>query len=96
MALADQDRIAQGKEIAFDRKAGNCLACHMMDDGQLPGNIGPPLIAMKQRFPDFDALKQQVSNPLLKNPNSMMPPFGLHNILSEDELQLVVEYIHTL
>ena len=94
--LADADRIAQGKEIAFDRKKGNCLACHMIDDGALPGTTGPPLLAMQQRYPDLEALVAQISNPLTKNPNSLMPPFGLHNILSEDEIQKIAEYIHTL
>ena len=37
--------IAEGKKLAFDRKKGNCLACHMIDDGELAGNSGPPLIA---------------------------------------------------
>ena len=27
--------IAEGKKLAFDRKKGNCLACHMIDDGEL-------------------------------------------------------------
>lgn len=94
--FADAERIAQGKEIAFDRKKGNCLACHMIDDGTLPGNTAPPLIAMQQRFPELESLVSQISNPLLKNPNSLMPPFGLHNIISEDEIQKIAEYIHTL
>ena len=93
---ADAERIAQGKEIAFDRKKGNCLACHMIDDGSLPGTTGPPLIAMKQRYPELGSLVSQISNPLLKNPNSLMPPFGLHNILNEEEIQIIAEYIHTL
>ena len=38
--------VAEGKKIAFNRKKGNCIACHMMDNGALPGNIGPPLVAM--------------------------------------------------
>lgn len=95
-AFADKDRIAQGQELAFDRKAGNCLACHMIVGTDQPGTIGPPLVAMKQRFPDSDALKQQISNSLIKNPNSTMPPFGLHNILSDAEIDLVVEYLYTL
>jgi len=39
-----------GKEIAEDRKLGNCLACHMIVGANLPGNIAPPLVAMKSRF----------------------------------------------
>ena len=95
-ASAGPTRIEDGKRIAFDRALGNCLACHMIADGELPGNTAPPLIAMKARFPESGRLVKQISNPLEANPNSMMPPFGLHNILTEDEIQKVVEYLYTL
>jgi len=94
--LADADQVAKGKELAFDRKKGNCLACHMIDDGSLPGTTGPPLVAMQQRFPEFEDLVSQISNPLLNNPNSMMPPFGLHNILTDEDIQNIAVYIYTL
>ena len=29
--LASADVIQKGKEIAWDRKKGNCLTCHMME-----------------------------------------------------------------
>ena len=93
---SEASRIEQGKELAFNRRRGNCLACHMIADGALPGNIAPPLIAMKQRFPDFERLVNQISNPLASNANSFMPPFGLHNILTDDEINMVAEYLYTL
>ena len=90
------DDIADGKKIAFDRKKGNCLACHMIADGSLPGNIGPPLIAMKARFPNVADLRAQIWNASEKNPNSIMPPFGRHQILTEDEIDKVTAFIHSL
>lgn len=93
---ADPEVLKEGKAIAFDRQKGNCLSCHMVEDGEQPGNQGPPLIAMKQRFPDKAVLRDQIWDPTVKNPQSMMPPFGKHGILSEDELNKVVEYIHSL
>lgn len=93
---ADAETLAEGKAIAFDRKKGNCLACHMIDDGDLPGNAGPPLVAMKQRWPDKTALRAQIWDPQIRNPQTVMPPFGKHRILSEQELDKVVEYIHSL
>ena len=96
VASADEAMIERGKEAAFDRKKGNCLACHMIADGSLPGNQGPPLVAMQARFPDKAVLRAQISNPLEKNPNSIMPPFGLHNILSGDDIDAIVEYLYTL
>lgn len=93
---ADAEVIEQGKKIAFDRKKGNCLACHQIEGGDLPGNIGPPLVAMKARFPDKSVLRAQIWDSTKNNPNSMMPPFGRHEILTESELDKVVEYIYTL
>lgn len=92
----DADVVAQGKSIAFDRKKGNCLACHMIQGGQAPGNIAPPLIAMKSRYPDKEKLRLQIFDPLSINPESAMPPFGKHEILTKTELDKVVEYIWTL
>ncbi len=96
VANADEKTIAEGKKIAFDRKKGNCLACHMVADGSLPGNIGPPLIAMKARFPDRAKLRAQIWDASVKNPTTFMPPFGKHKILSEDEVDKVTDFIHSL
>lgn len=96
IASADEAMVAMGKDVAFDRRKGNCLACHMMDDGSLPGNQGPPLIAMKARFPDKAVLREQIDNPLVRNADSIMPPFGLHNIISDEEIDAIVEYLYTL
>ncbi len=90
------DMIAMGKDVAFDRRKGNCLACHMMGDGASPGNIGPPLVAMKARFPDKAKLREQIYDPMITNPNTRMPPFGKHRIISDAELDAIVEYIYTL
>lgn len=95
-ALAGEAELAKGKELAFDRSKGNCLACHMIADGDLAGNIGPPLLAMKARYPDEAALRAQIWDASVKNPRSTMPPFGRHGILTEDEIDLVTAYIHSL
>lgn len=90
------DQVAQGKALAVDRSKGNCLACHMIEDGVQPGNIGPPLLAMKLRFPDRDTLKSQVCDATLRNSNSRMPPFCRHRILSEEEVEMIIDYLYTL
>lgn len=88
--------IEEGKEIAFDRKKGNCLSCHQIAKGELPGDIGPPLAGMQARFPDKAKLRAQIWDSTKANPNSMMPPFGRHKVLSEDEIDKVVEFIYSL
>ena len=93
---ADATAIAEGKSIAFNRKKGNCLACHQIEGGSLPGNIGPPLLAMKARFPDKSKLRAQIADARSTNANTIMPPFGAHEILSSSEVDKVVEFIHSL
>ncbi len=91
-----KSNIEKGKEIAFSRKKGNCLACHNIKGGKLPGNIAPPLVAMQQRFPDKAKLRAQIFDSTVANPNSIMPPFGRHKIISDKEIDLVTEFIHQL
>ena len=95
-AAPDAEDIAAGKALAGDRNSGNCFACHQVEGAELAGNIGPPLIAMKMRFPEREVLYQQVADPRVRNPNTVMPPYGAHGILSERELNLVIDYLLTL
>ena len=97
IASADEGAdLAKGKELAFNRKKGNCLACHQIAGGKLAGNIGPPLIAMKARFPDYDKLRAQINDARKNNPNTIMIPFGPHAVMSSGEIDLVTKFIHTL
>ena len=97
IASADEAAdLAKGKELAFDRKKGNCLACHQIEGGTLTGNIGPPLIAMKARFPDRDKLRAQIYDARKNNPNTIMIPFGPHAVMSGKEIDLVTKFIQTL
>lgn len=89
-------RLEQGKAIAFNRFKGNCLACHYVEGGDLTGNYGPPLIAMKIRYPDRDILREQIWDAAIKNPDTRMPPFGRNRILTEEEIDLVTDYIQSL
>lgn len=88
-----------GKDIAFDRSKGNCLACHAMPGvagAESPGTIGPPLVAMKARFPDRAKLRAQIWDATAMNPRSSMPPFGKHKVLTEQEVDKVTDFIHGL
>jgi sulfur-oxidizing protein SoxX len=96
LAAEGASAIEQGKKIAFDRKKGNCLTCHQIEGGTLPGNIAPPLVVMKARFPDKAKLRAQIWDPTAANPNSIMPPFGKHGVLTEEEVDLVTEFVHSL
>lgn len=87
----------EGKEIAFNKAQGNCLACHAISNGQLPGNIGPMLIAMKARYPNKEDLFQVIWDPRKKfGRGIIMPPFGDHKILTKEQIDKVVDYLYTL
>ena len=58
--VAAASAIEEGKKIAFDRRKGNCMSCHVMAGATLEGNTGPPLLAMKARFPDKAVLREQI------------------------------------
>ena len=87
---------ASGKDYAFDRSKGNCLACHEIKGGESPGNIGPKLSDMKSRYPDKALLRMRIWDETKFNPMTVMPPFGKHKILTEDEIDQVVEFIYNL
>jgi sulfur-oxidizing protein SoxX len=92
----DLSSLEQGKELAFNRLKGNCLACHYVEGGELTGNYGPPLVAMKIRYPDREALRAQIWDAAIKNPHTRMPPFGRNRILTDAEIDLVTDYIQSL
>jgi sulfur-oxidizing protein SoxX len=88
-----------GKDIAFNRAKGNCLACHAMPtvpDAQSPGLYGPPLIAMSARYPSKAALRAQIWDATVKNPASSMLPYGKHHILTEAEIDKVTDFVYGL
>lgn len=90
------DSVVQGKFLATQRSKGNCLACHMFDDGELPGDLGPPLLAMKARFPIRAKLRNQICDATVRNRSSRMPPFCRHGILTVAEVELIIDYLYTL
>lgn len=88
-----------GKEIAFNNRKGNCLACHGMPtvpDAVATGLYGPPLIAMSARFPDKAKLRAQIWDATAFNPSSTMIPFGKHKVLTEEEIDKVTDFIYGL
>ena len=91
-----QSAASEGKKIAFDRGKGNCLTCHEIKGGDLPGTIGPALKDIKSKYPDRNDLVAIVSDETKRNPQTVMPPFGRNRILTEQEINAVVDFLQTL
>lgn len=88
-----EDTIAVGKKLAFDSLKGNCLACHQIEGGEAPGNIGPPLVAMQSRYPSIEKLRAQIWDAAVAKPDTVMPPIGRHRILTAQEIDQVTAFI---
>jgi L-cysteine S-thiosulfotransferase len=98
-ADAERSRVDAGRQLAHDFDKGNCLACHSVPTDKSAvtlANIAPPLLMIRERFPDREALRAQIWDPTTGNPDTVMPPFGKHRILSDREIELIIDYLYTL
>lgn len=91
-----QSKAAEGEKIAFDRAKGNCLSCHNIKGGDLPGTIGPALKDIKSKYPDRNDLIAIVTDETVRNPETAMPPFGRNCILTKQEIDAIVDFLQTL
>jgi len=93
--LRAQAGAAEGQKLAFDRGKGNCLTCHVIKGGDLAGTIGPPLEGIGTKYNRSD-LVAILSDESLRNPQTLMPPFGRNRILTEQEINAIVDFLQTL
>ena len=91
-----QSAVDEGRKLAFDRSKGNCLTCHVIKGGDLPGTIGPELTDIKNKYPKREDLVAILNDETLRNPLTVMPPFGRNRILTEKEISAVVDFLQTL
>jgi sulfur-oxidizing protein SoxX len=100
----------KGKQVAIDRKLGNCLSCHQMPipEEQFHGETGPSLWGVGARY-EADHLRLRMVDSKVINPDTMMPAFyrvkGLHRVkkgfedqpmLTAQQVEDVVAYLMTL
>jgi sulfur-oxidizing protein SoxX len=100
----------KGREVAIDRRKGNCLSCHKMPVPEQPfhGAIGPPLTGVGARY-SAEQLRLRIVDAKMFNPHTIMPSFykvdGFHRplekfagkpILSAQEVEDVIAYLGTI
>jgi len=96
-AWAEDARVSAGRELAHGYEKGNCLGCH-----RIPGDpkavtlatLGPPLRDVLARYPDREALRSRLWDATAYNSSTIMPPFGKHGVLTEQEIELIIEYLY--
>lgn len=90
---ADKDAIDQGRKLTLEQ----CQACHHYEGTEQAGNVAPPLLQMKSRFPDRNKLQRILFDPTKElGPDTMMPPFGRNKLLTDSEINLIIEYLYSL
>lgn len=91
---------ATGQKLVADRnRGGSCLACHVMGPAggaDLPGNVGPDLSEIGNAGRDDEWLFNFVYDARVYNPNTVMPPWGTHDLLNDEEIGHVVAFLKTL
>jgi sulfur-oxidizing protein SoxA len=86
-----------GKKLAYDRDKGRCLSCHVLGpDGEQPGTVGPNLSMYGALGRDRAYTFQRIWDARVLNPATVMPPFGTHGLLSEQEVAHISAYLHSL
>jgi sulfur-oxidizing protein SoxX len=96
IAASAQSSVTEGRKLAFDRAKGNCLSCHEIKGGDLSGTIGPALKDIKHKFPNRKDLIAILTDETQRNPQTAMPPFGRNHILTEQEIDAIVDFLETL
>jgi L-cysteine S-thiosulfotransferase len=87
---------ARGKAIAMSPKRGNCVACHRLPGDDWPGTVGNSLLQYKKYEYTADRIYQQIYDPRQFNPYSVMPPFGSHNLLGDQEIRDLVAFLQSI
>jgi sulfur-oxidizing protein SoxX len=100
----------RGREVAINRKQGNCLACHILPIPEQPfhGEVGPDLSEAGSAY-SAGELRLRIVNPKVVNPDTIMPAFyrtdGFHrvtekfqgkSILTAQQVEDVIAYLMTL
>jgi L-cysteine S-thiosulfotransferase len=85
---------AEGQKLAFNRSKGNCITCHVIKGGTNMGNVGPQLNDMKKRFSRAD-LVAIISDETKRNPLTVMPPFKRNLILTDKEIESIIDFLYT-
>jgi sulfur-oxidizing protein SoxX len=71
-----------------------CQQCHEIKGISDYGNVGPSLLDLKSRYPDRKDVVAIVNDETKRNELTVMPPFGRNRILTEQQIQTIVDYLY--
>ena len=90
--------LANGEAAALDPARGNCNACHQLPNTPKAtgkSKLSTPLRDMRKRFSDTNKLRALIWDATQSYPQTIMPPYGKHRILSEVEIDDLTAWLLT-
>lgn len=77
---------------------GDCGKCHALPASlaRPGGDVGPALTGSRMRALGAARLRELIEDPTRANPNTAMPPYGRHRILTPAEIASVVRFLEGL
>ena len=89
---------ARGRALFLDRAKGPCTGCHLVpgDDVWPAGSVGPDLSTLGDRKLADAYLYQQLWDPRVTFPATVMPPWGAQGVFTSQEVVHLVAYLQTL
>jgi sulfur-oxidizing protein SoxX len=94
--VSNAEAAASGRAIALAPDKGGCVSCHALAGADQAGDVGPALGDMRRRFPDPAVLRARIRDARDFNPDTLMPPYGRHRILKDEEIEALVQFLYTL
>jgi len=86
---------ARGKALANERSKGNCVACHLVKGAEQPGSRGPDLTAYGTWGRSDAETYALIYDMRWRNPDTVMPPIGTNQVLSDQEIRDVVAFLQS-
>src|SRR5919108_2149523 len=89
---------ARGRALFLERARGPCTGCHLVpgDDVWPAGSVGPDLSTLGDRRLTDAYLYQQIWDPRVIFPKTVMPPWGVQGVFTPEEIVHLVTYLQTL
>ena len=89
---------ARGRALFLNRAKGPCTGCHLVpgDDVWPAGSVGPDLSTIADRKLPDAYLYQQLWDPRVVFPKTVMPAWGAQGVFTPEELVHLVAYLQTL
>jgi sulfur-oxidizing protein SoxX len=72
----------------------NCQQCHEVKGIADYGNVAPSLVDLKARYPDRKEVTAIIADETKRNPETVMPPFGRNLILTNEEIDTIVDFLY--